>query len=392
MYKKLGTATALALALAAPLAPLASSAASAEPLPPPVPIKGQPVEEIKSDVVKDLVTAIADVQARKVLHDSLIKDGQADLTTVFADLKGSKGADFFNRQVDKADREVKHAKGLAKMQDSALSIRLVNPETKDKLKPGPGATNILLASSSSNDEKGATVTAYDFNGKKYELDVHTPPTVPVALVELDNEKITPIAMEVVSEELAKVGVESEAIKPGPVGDQEETSLKAAPATTKIVTRMDRVKVNNDQEPWISGRAEFYGMALGQGKDGKARVDLVQMPYLDYDDTTYFPNQIIVDWSHYKWNAVDFMFMEHDDNTNYAQIAIVVANAIAPFTGGAEYVALATKVLNALPASWFTNDDDYADSLYFLTRDSQGAKVGAGNNVRVTLSKRIVTSN
>ncbi len=102
--------------------------------------------------------------------------------------------------------------------------------------------------------------------------------------------------------------------------------------------MDRVKVNNDQEPWISGRAEFYGMALGQGKDGKARVDMVQMPYLDYDDTTYFPNQIIVDWSHYKWNAVDFMFMEHDDNSNYATIAITIANAIAPFTGGAEYVA------------------------------------------------------
>jgi hypothetical protein len=388
MYKKLGTATALALALAAPLAPLTSSSANAAP---PVPIKGQPVEEIKSDVVKDLVTAIADVQARKVLHDTLIKDGQADLTTLFADTKGSKGADFFNRQVGKADHDVKKAKGLGRMHDSALSIRLVNPETKDKLKPGPGASNILLAASSSNDEKGAKVDAYDLNGRKHELDVHTPPTVPVALVELDNEKITPVAMEVLSEELAKAGVESDAIKPGPVGDQEETSLKAA-ATTKIVTRMDRVKVNNDQEPWISGRAEFYGMALGQGKDGKARVDMVQMPYLDYDDTTYFPNQIIVDWSHYKWNAVDFMFMEHDDNSNYATIAITIANAIAPFTGGAEYVQLATKVLEALPASWFTNDDDYADSLYFLTRDTQGQKVGAGNNVRVTLSKRIVISN
>ncbi len=113
MYRKLGTATALALALAAPLAPLASSAASAE-RPPPVPIKGQPVEEIKSDVVKDLVTAIADVQARKVLHDTLIKDGQADLTTLFADTKGSKGADFFNRQVEKADHDVKQAKGLGR--------------------------------------------------------------------------------------------------------------------------------------------------------------------------------------------------------------------------------------------------------------------------------------
>ena len=57
--------------------------------------------------------AIADVQARKVLHDTLIKDGQADLTTVFADTKGSIGADYFNRQVAKADRDVKQAKGLA---------------------------------------------------------------------------------------------------------------------------------------------------------------------------------------------------------------------------------------------------------------------------------------
>ncbi|AGS73599.1 hypothetical protein B446_33995 [Streptomyces collinus Tu 365] len=33
-----------------------------------------------------------------------------------------------------------------------------------------------------------------------------------------------------------------------------------------------------------------------------------MPYLDYDGTVYYPNQILVNWSHYKYNLADVVMM------------------------------------------------------------------------------------
>lgn len=363
MYRRLGTAAVLSLVLASPLTLATGTAAHAAPAPVPA---VHPIEKIKKDVVQQLIAAKPD---GTTLTTALAKGGNVDLTTLLAG-KGAAG-DRFTRFVRAADQQIKDLKGLSRMRGSALSIRLANPEKRGGL---------LLAASSSADETSSTVVAHDLRGRAHVLDARVRPTVPVAVVELDTEKVVPAAVEALTAQLAAAGVSSDA-----------PTAKVGTAASKIVTVLDRIWVDSDEEPWISGRAEFYGMALGQGMAGEPRVDLVQMPYLDYDHTTYYPNQIVVDWSHYRWNAVDFMLMEHDDNSNYRDIAVVIANAIAPFTGQyAQYVQLVAAVLSALPASWFTNDDDYADSLYFMTRDTRGDRVGAGNNARVGLSRHVVT--
>jgi hypothetical protein len=162
-------------------------------------------------------------------------------------------------------------------------------------------------------------------------------------------------------------------------------------SVKTITKLDTIKLKDDEEPWWKGDAEIYGIAMGQGKDGKARADVVGMPYLNNDDTTYSPGQGIIDWSNFRWNNVDFLLMEQDDNTNYKDLAKAVAGAIATLAGGAAYVPLINAVLDAIPSSWLTDDDDYVDSFYMLARNSSGAKVGASNNAHITIHPVLVTT-
>ncbi|MCV5640533.1 DUF3103 domain-containing protein, partial [Escherichia coli] len=65
------------------------------------------------------------------------------------------------------------------------------------------------------------------------------------------------------------------------------------------------------------------------------LDLVELPYLDYDNQDYYPNQIIIHWSRYRWGAADIVLMEQDDGTDYKQLAKLL-------------VQVAEEVLKAIP--------------------------------------------
>jgi hypothetical protein len=48
--------------------------------------------------------------------------------------------------------------------------------------------------------------------------------------------------------------------------------------------------------------------------------------------------------------------------------------------------VATAILQAMPAGWFSNDDDYVDSFYTIERGrTYDNHRGAANNATVTLS-------
>jgi hypothetical protein len=382
------TTAALACALFAPLSPLGAGAAHAAPASVEKGEKGVRVEEIKADVAEKLQVSMRDLVARRALYNALAADGEADLTTVLAN-KHSAYGDLFTRQVAAADTEVKKVKGLDGMVASGLRVRVADEKSAGQLTKG---VQPLFAPSPTEDNS-ASLVARDIQGDSVRVDLDTPTDVPLLLVELDIDNIMPVAVGAVSAELKRQGVESEFL----TGREEQEPAHAvapgasAAAATKIVTRLNTVKLNKDHEPWWKGRAEIYAVAMGQGKDNKARADVVSMPYLDYDDTTYYPGQGIIDWSHFKWNNVDFLVMEQDDNTNYNDLAKVIAGAIATLAGGPQYVPLINEVLNALPSSWTTDDDDYVDSFYMLSRQSNGLKIGASNNARVTVQPVVVTT-
>jgi len=180
------------------------------------------------------------------------------------------------------------------------------------------------------------------------------------------------------------------------GMQGKPSLKlgapTAMATNIDTTKLDRIRLNNDQEPWISGAAEIFAVVSGvQPDQAKATLTVVDLPYLDHDGTDYTPNQILVYWSEYRYAAANVQLFEHDDNTNYKDLAVALSQGVTAILGAfapayAVIGQVATAILQAMPANWFSNDDDYVDSFYTLEKGRTYTNyVGAARNATLNMS-------
>jgi len=206
----------------------------------------------------------------------------------------------------------------------------------------------------------------------------------VIVVGVDERRALAAGVAVVRSELARRGVSSGTAEERPAGQV------GAAAAGFWTTRVMSVRLSDDEEPWIKGAAEIYSIVSGVGLDDKPQVDIVQMPYLDYDDTTYYPGQILVNWSHFKWNAVDAVMMEEDDGTNYRALAQAIASALLTLLDGVQYAPMVNAILEAIPDSWWTDDPDYADSWYLLTKQTNERRNGARANGVITYAPYWVT--
>lgn len=261
-----------------------------------------------------------------------------------------------------ANRAVLAAKGLASTHESLLRVRLAHPDMRPALARG----EIPLVAAAPNDDKLTSVTAYDHTGAPVVLDATSLPKRPVLVVEVDVAKALPLGMRVLRNTLAARGVGTVAADVTATGGYWATKVNA-------------VRLSDDEEPWIKGAAEIYSIVGGFGLDGKAKIDIVQMPYLDHDGTTYYPNQLIVHYSAYKYNLADVVMMEDDGDTNYQQLAQAIASALLYIVDGGAYAPLVSAILSAIPSSWWTDDPDYVDSWYTLATSSRGRLNGAAAN-------------
>ena len=105
--------------------------------------------------------------------------------------------------------------------------------------------------------------------------------------------------------------------------------------------------------------------------------------------------LLIHWQRYRWQAVDLLLMEQDDNTNYKTLAMKLLEiseqvmASIPDLQAQGYTIipkLTNELLKAMPDEWFTNNDDYVDVFYtlFENKDYQEYK-GASSNATITLS-------
>jgi len=354
-----------------------------------------PVQQVKEDLTAQLVRTLQDEPARRAFLNAIVRAGQANLLTVIAD-SGSAAAVEFSRLARDANDRIISLKGLDGMDGSVLRVRLADPAMARQIEAG---SEPLVAASPADARREGTFPAYDLAGRQVDLDLARVPEVPVVLVELDEEAVSRVGLRVLSAELVALGVDSDLV----AGDDEvrETdgdsrqpagvARMTAAGSQYAATRLDRIWLADDEEPWWKGAAEIYGLVMGQGKNGKGRTDVIDMPYLDYDHRWYLPHQQLVNWSNFKWNAVDLLLMEEDDGTNYKAIAKTVVGAVGALFGFGAYVPLIGFVLAALPDSWFTDDDDYVDSFYMLSRELSGDLTGARPNARIRISPVTVTS-
>jgi hypothetical protein len=269
-----------------------------------------------------------------------------------------------------ANREVLVGKGLAHTGAMLLRVRLAHPDMRDALRRGEAP--VLAATP--NDDMSTEVVAYDLRGGTVRLDPHRMPERPVLVVEVDTARASALGLALVREELADRGISS-------VREQATAEGTMQTATTGYwATKVTAIQVADVKEPWLKGNAEIFNIVGGVGLDGKPKVDIVEMPYLDKGGRTYYPNQLLVHFNGYRYNLADVVMMEDDGDTNYQNLARVIATALLTVvSGGGTYIPLVTAIIDAIPTSWWTDDPDYVDSWYTLSTGSQGRLRGAAGN-------------
>ncbi|WP_247684832.1 DUF3103 family protein [Pseudoalteromonas luteoviolacea] len=288
-----------------------------------------------------------------------------------------------------ASEQTRQLKGLSVQGDNVYQLRLADESMLSQWQSGD--VPLIAFAPRGEDTEWVHVEAFDAHGELHLLDAHKMPKRPVLVVELDKQLVQREGIEV----MRKVFNQNRELVDGNSNTQSFGFVQpqAAPISTSVISR---IRLNDDKEPWISGAAEVYAVVNGVSptRDEPA-LDVVDLPYLDHDGQDYTPNQILIHWERYRWQAADVLLMEHDDNTNYQELATTFLNIVTQVMrlipdpnvqGYAIIPQLTNELIKAMPSHWFTNDDDYVDVFYTLFENRQYNNVmGASNNAKMTLS-------
>ncbi|MFE8008701.1 DUF3103 family protein [Streptomyces sp. NPDC057418] len=336
------------------------------------------VAGIEDATARTLAASLADPAWNRQVRSAALAADSVDLRALTSRSTTARGKSLA-ASIATADRGVATAKGLGGDTGSLLRVGLAHPSMEARLARGETP---LVAAAPSDDT--STFTAYDSAGTARELAVDTIPEQPVYLVDIDGAKAVTAGLEVLREALAAKGLEV----PAPAA---EVNTLASTAVAGIdTTLINSVRISDVQEPWIKGDAEIFTLVTGFGQDGKARVDTVEMPYLNEGGTTYYPNQVLVNWSNYKYNMADAVMMEDDGDTNYQALAKSIAAILLTITDQGVYIPLVDALMDAIPTSWWTDDPDYVDSWYTLAKTSSGTRNGAAANGWMNVSPYYVS--
>ncbi|WP_432586256.1 DUF3103 family protein [Streptomyces sp. HD1123-B1] len=320
------------------------------------------VGRIEDRTARALAASLDDATWRTHLRKAVLGSDEVDLRKAAGATVAPTGKRLTSALAD-ADRQIAAAKGLGADTGSLLRLRLGDDSMRADLKAGQAP----LIAVASNDDRAGKVTAYDSKGVAHTLDARTAPDRPVYVLDIDESKAMAAGMRVLREEFAARGLST---------PRADTSAADGGFDS---TRITGVELSEDEEPWVKGDAEIYTLVTGFGQDGKVRVDPVDMPYLDEDGTVYHPNQILVNWSNYKYDLADAVMMEEDGSTNYRDLAKAIAGVLLTVTDAGAYIPLVNAVLDAIPDEWWTDDPDYVESWYTLAKDATGRRDGARGN-------------
>ncbi|MFF0430163.1 DUF3103 family protein [Streptomyces sp. NPDC004520] len=350
--------------------------------------KASSVSAATDAAARSLARSLADSAWRAELRRAVAGGKETGLKAL-ADKSRTGAAASLAVDVAAADRSVLAAKGLDRDTGGLLTVTLTGA-TDSRRAP-------LVAVDASDDE-ATTITAYDASGRSHALDASRTPDMPVYVIGIDGEGAVEAGLKVLERELAAAGVtttSTPATAPG-TGTSASAASTSASASASADTgywtsRITSVRLNDDKEPWIKGDAEIFSIVSGFGLDGKVRVDTVTHPYLNDEGTTYYPNQILVNWSQYKYNLADVVMMEDDGDTNYSALAKAIATALLTIADLGAYIPLVDPVIDALPSSFWTDDPDFVDAWYTLARETTGTRDGAAGNGRFTLDRYWVSA-
>ncbi|WP_406197552.1 DUF3103 domain-containing protein [Kitasatospora sp. NBC_01560] len=381
---------ALVALTALPLLALGAGQAVAGPAPaapapaPAAPASATQVSAIEDEVARTLAASLTDPALRAELRSATAGPvaGPAGLGALAAAAQ-SPTARGLAATAAQADRRIAAAKGLGPEVGPLLRVQLADLSMRAALDAGAAP----LVATAVADDHARTIRAYDTAGRVHALDAAAVPGQPVYLVDIDTARTLAAGIAVLQREFGARGLDATGLNAaGPAAEAPDAAQAAA---GWWATKISGIEVADDEEPWFKGAAEMFSLVTGFGQDGKVRVDSVAMPYLQYDGTVYYPNQILVNWSNYKYNLADVVLMEDDGDTNYLALAQAVAAVLLTIADQGAYIPLVNAVLAALPSSWWTDDPDYVESWYTLARSSSGRLNGARGNGWMTVEPYFV---
>jgi len=251
------------------------------------------------------------------------------------------------------------------------------------------SANLLIAyAPAGNKHTWSEIPAYMLGGDRVTLDPQRAPDAPVLVIETHGQLAMHQEIAAANLMLQNAGLQHLASK-----------TELLNATGIQTTRLDSIRLVNDEEPWILGAAEIYAIVSGVIGSNDPQMLIVDMPYLDNDGTTYTPNQIVINWSNFQFQVANIGLFEHDSNTSYQDLitaiisAVGAAGTLAGFPVVQAVTEIANRIIAAIPASVFSNDDDFADVFYTIeeTKTYTGL-VGASKNATVSLTPFFVVAN
>ncbi|MBY7667142.1 DUF3103 domain-containing protein [Vibrio anguillarum] len=285
----------------------------------------------------------------------------------------------FSQQMVVADAQIRSMKGIEDFTEQLLQLRIADASMIKEWQEGQSP--LFAFEPKGNDASWQYIEAFDVYGQIHQLDVYQMPDVPVFVVDSNSEVELRAGLQAMRAQMNALGQSTTltTVESGSVAAQAMARSSDNSAEPISTTVLKKIRLADDKEPWISGAAEIYAIVTGINPSrDEPTIDLVEMPYLDYDKQDYFPNQVMIQWSRYRWGAADLILMEQDDGTDYKELAkllVKVAEEVLKLIPDPEVQAYAIipqitgKIIDAIPDGLLVNDDDYVDVFYTLMQDT-----------------------
>lgn len=316
------------------------------------------------------------------------------LSASISDIQAAQPYSAFSRQLQKADQNYRVMKGVDDFTDSLIELRLADASMVEKWQQGESP--LFAFEPAGDDSNWQYIEAYDTYGQLHQLDVYQLPDRPVLVVDSNGAKELRAGLQAMQAEMQRLGQQTNLSVDEPEvktkSNQVARSLMSEDIQPLSTTQLTKIRLTDDQEPWISGKAEVYAIITGVDPSrDEPQIDLVEMPYLDYDNQDYYPGQTMILWPRYRWGAVDMILMEQDDGTDYKELAKIlvsaaseILNMIPDLQGYTVITQITSKIIDVIPDGVLTNDDDYVDVYYTLMQNtSYTDRPGAGGNATAT---------
>ncbi len=235
--------------------------------------------------------------------------------------------------------------------------------------------------------------AYDREGNILYLDAQEAPDRPVVVIETQGYAALLMEVEKMNGMLRSAGLQHSSPK-----YRDDLSQRNAGAET---TKLNKIEVKDNGESWVLGASEIFAVTSGiRTADNAPELKVIPMHYLSSSEKAYYPNQIMLFWDDYAYQAANIQLFEKDNNYNYKELTSVLISGVTQIAGSLSaqpWVSalgqIAGAIVQVLPDSFFTNDDDYIDSFYTIEKGkSYTGYYGAAGNAKVDLEPHFIRTN